>query len=218
MRVLFKKTMQFEGRTFSADTEHNIFGDALYTALENDLAVPIQQQGGWDDLKFPVAGINPPGAVSDPTRNTSNGLLEFDAAAVNTVAIQAQMPHAWKEGSVIKPHVHWRKKTSGAGDVVWQLEYEWINVGGTFTDTLTPVTVSSPIAATPDDGTPLVHLISSFGEINMSGNRLSTMGVLKLSRLGDDEDDTYAGVAQLLEFDIHFESDQPQGSGEEFTK
>lgn len=218
MRVRFLQNMQFEGRSFNAGTEYNIFGDALYWAIENNLATPVQQQGGWDDLKFPVAGINPPGATADPDRNTANGLLEFDPAATNTVAIQAQMPHAWKEGSIIKPHVHWRKKTEGAGNVVWQLEYEFAGVGSAFADSFNTATVSSPISATPDDGSALVHLISSFGEINMSGHKLSTMGVLKLSRLGGDGGDTYAGVAQLLEFDIHFESDQPQGSGEEFTK
>ena len=156
----------------------------------------------WDDLRFPVSSINPVGLSAPPTLNQANGLLEFSASATNTVAIQVQMPHSWQEGSVIVPHVHWRKKTTGTGVVLWQLTYEFVNRGDTFTDSPADVSASVPVGT--DDGTALVHHLTSFGNVTMTGKTISCMGLLTLSRLGGDEDDTYDGVAQLLEFDIHY--------------
>lgn len=156
----------------------------------------------WDDLRFPVASINPVGLAAPPTLNQDNGLLEFSATATNTVAIQVQMPHSWQEGSVIVPHVHWRKKTAGAGKVVWQLTYEFVNRGTAFTDSPETVPADTPVGT--DDGTALVHHLTSFGDVSMTGLEISCMGLLTVSRLGGDAGDTYAGVAQLLEFDIHY--------------
>lgn len=156
----------------------------------------------WDDLRFPVAAINPVGLAAPPTLNETNGLLEFSASATNTIAIQVQMPHAWQEGSVIVPHVHWRKKTQGTGNVLWSLTYEFKNRGATFTDS--PTTVTADTVAGTDDGTALVHHLTSFGNVAMTGLEISCMGLLTLSRVGGDNADTYAGVAQLLEFDIHY--------------
>ena len=161
----------------------------------------------WEDLRFPAAGINPPGAVADPTVNTTNGLLEFAAAATNTIAFQVQLPHAWEEGSELHAHVHWRKKTQGTGKVYWRLTYEFQNPAGTFTDTPATLNATTVVDATPDDGTALVHLITSLGTVDMAGKKISCMGMCTLSRIGGDNADDYAGVAQLLEVDFHYKVD-----------
>jgi hypothetical protein len=171
----------------------------------------------WEDLRFPATSINPVGQVSPPTLNNTNGTLEFSAAGVEIIAFQAQLPHSWKQWSGIRPHVHWRKKTEGTGNVVWRLTYEFQNVGGTFTDSVTTDSVSSAHPDTPDTGTALVHLITPFAEIPMTDKRVSCMGMLTLARVGDDGADNYAGVAQFLEFDIHYQVDS-LGSGSEYTK
>lgn len=169
----------------------------------------------WDDLMFPASAINPPGAAADPVLNTTNGLLEFSASATNTIAIHVQMPHAWKEGSEIVPHVHWRKKTAGAGDVVWEIKYEFQNIGSTFTDSPTTDTVST--ASVGGGGDALVHSLSSWDHINMDDKTISCMGLITVSRLGGDGADTYGGVAQLLQFDIHYQRDS-FGSIAEYSK
>jgi hypothetical protein len=172
----------------------------------------------WDDLRFPASAINPVGQASPPTLNVDNGLWEFSATVVNTIAFQVQMPHGWVQYSSIKPHVHWRKKTQGAGTVVWKFEYEFINVGDTFTDSLTPDEKYTTSPLTADNGDALIHLITPFTEIDMTGKRISTMALCRLSRVADDAtNDTYAGVAQLLEFDIHYQVDS-FGSNAEYIK
>lgn len=171
----------------------------------------------WDDLRFPVAGINPVGAVSDPTVNTDNGLLEFSATQTNVIAMQAQLPHGWKEGSEINPHVHWRKKTAGAGNVLWRLTFEWQNLGSIYTDvpTVVDATTTAPIGA--DDGSANRSLLTPFGATTMTGFRISAIALMTVSRIGADALDTYAGVAQLIEVDIHYQIDVP-GSRTLFVK
>lgn len=159
----------------------------------------------WDDLRFPVSAVNPVGLSAPPTLNVENGLLEFSATQTEIIAIQVQLPHSWLEGSIVVPHVHWRKKTQGTGNVLWQLTYEFVNRGDAFTDTPATLTADTPVAT--DDGTALVHHLTSFGNVAMTGKEISCMGLLTLARVGGDDLDTYAGVAQLLEFDIHYQID-----------
>ena len=171
----------------------------------------------WDDLRFSAVSINPVGQTAPPTLNQANGTLEFAAANVEIIAFQVQMPHSWQEGSTIRPHVHWRKKTEGAGAVLWRFTYEFVNAGDVFTDSTTPLSASSTSPYGADDGAALRHLITPFGEVTMTGKRVSTMALCTLARVGDDDADTYAGVAQLLEFDIHYRVDA-LGSGWEYVK
>lgn len=171
----------------------------------------------WDDLKFPATAINPPGQASDPDFDTTNGTWLFDAATTEVVFLIAQMPHAWAEGTAISPHVHWYKTTSASGDVMWQLDYKIFPIGEVGDAAFTSLTVTDTVAGTPDTDTAQMHLISSFSDIDMTGQTLSTCLLLKLSRVGGNAADTYGADAALIEFDIHFEIDS-LGSDEEFVK
>ena len=173
----------------------------------------------WDDLRFPAQGINPPGAASDPNIETATGLPVFSASQTNILAGVAQMPHSWVEGSVIVPHVHWQKASAGAGNVLWRFEYDNIVNPGevsllTYANVLDALT---PVAGTPDDGAERRNLISSFGEVETPGARISCCILWKLSRIGGDVTDNFAGLARLVEFDIHYQLDS-QGSLGQFVK
>lgn len=172
----------------------------------------------WDDLRFPAAGINPPGQASDPDIDTTNGGLLFAAAGTEIVAFQAQMPHAWKEATSIQPHVHWQKTTSASGNVLWRFEYKMAPIGAVMDAAFTALDVTTTVASTPDNDTADEHLISSFGEIDMTGREISDMLVCKLSRIGGDASDTYGADVRLIEADIHYQTDYPGGSRQQFSK
>ena len=87
--------------TVNGDT--STAGDITHTGSSYGF---IHDTGLWEDLHFPVQAINPPGAASDPDRDTGTGLLMFDAAATETVVGVGQMPHAWKSESSITFHCH----------------------------------------------------------------------------------------------------------------
>jgi hypothetical protein len=179
----------------------------------------ISTQVHWEDLRFPAQGINPPGAVSDPDVELTTGMLLFAPNATEVVMGVAQMPHAWKEGSVIVPHVHWQKTTSAPGDVLWRFNYDTIvNPGEVSPLTyLTEIDALTPVAGTPDDNTAGRNLISSFGEVEMTDKRISTCILWRLARIGGNAADTYGADARLVEFDIHYQTDQ-DGSELEFVK
>jgi len=167
----------------------------------------------WDDLRFPVAGINPPGAATDPSRNTTTGLLEFSASQINTIAIQVQMPHPWALGTSIIPHIHLIYPDSNAGNSVWRLSYDIAKINANFAGSFTTdtKTFASPAAANR-------HALHAFGAIDMTThNGLSVMIIMLLERLGNDGADTYAAALPLLEFDIHYEIDTA-GSAEQTSK
>lgn len=166
----------------------------------------------WEDIQFPAQGLNPPGAVSDPDRDTTDGTFLFDSASTEIVCGLAQMPHAWKEGSFIYPHVHWQATDTGAGNVLWRFEYDIANIHGDFAGSYSNVDV---LAAA--HGTVAYNNVKSFPIIDMSGLTLSCFIKWKLSRIGGDGTDTYGADARLLEFDIHYQIDSV-GSGLEFQK
>ena len=176
------------------------------------------EQVRWDDLRFPVQAINPPGQASDPDVEATTGMLLFDAGSTEIVFGVAQLPHSWLEESSIIPHVHWTKTTSAAGNVLWRLEYELVNNGdvaaldyGTALDSVTPV------AGTPDGNTANECLISTFGYVDMTDQKISSLVFWKLSRIGGDGSDTYGADARLLELDFHYIRDG-RGSQEQFSK
>lgn len=165
----------------------------------------------FDDLRFPAAGINPPGAASDPARDTTDGRLVFSASAVNIIAIQAQMPHNWKQGSTIHPHIHWSPTSTHTGNVLWEVKYKIANVNGVFPGSWTTLTSLDAGAGVAD-----THQIAGDMDITMTGKKFSCMLLMLVSRLGDDETDTYTGTAKLNEVDIHYEV-QGFGTREEYS-
>lgn len=172
----------------------------------------------WDDLRFPANTISIFGFGTDPNVDTNSGTYLFDASITETLFGVAQMPHAWSEGTTIKPHVHWQKTTSAAGNVLWQLDYEVVNNGDTALMTYASSISNSTVASgTPDNDTANEVLITNIGDISMTNKTLSCLVLWKLSRIGGNAADTYGADARLLEFDIHYEVDS-LGSNTEFNK
>ena len=98
--------------------EHN---DSSKKILHTDFSVLIDNVRGdsivWEDLRVPAQNtrINP--TKSEPAFEAwLAGLFafHFDAAndSTNSLHFAAQLPHAYKEGSDIYPHVHWSPTVS----------------------------------------------------------------------------------------------------------
>lgn len=153
----------------------------------------------WDDLRAPLKV-----GSSAPATNTTYGWLEFAHNADNYVFTHIQLPHAWYSGTVLRPHVHWVKTTSAAGEVEWKLEYRWIGIGETMDGSWTPLSSFTPSVSDAD--TAYHHAITPLGDISSAGKDISDMLILKLTRLGSSYTGAnhYGAAAALLEFDIHY--------------
>lgn len=171
-------------------------------------------QGWWEDLVFPPSTLN--NAVGTPPDVASDGTLLFAANVTEEVFIQAQMPHKWLEGSEIEPHVHWAKTTSAAGGVVWKIDYDWKNVGETYTGSLGTTLALSDTEGFTNDDTAHKHSIYA-ADITDATKTVSSIMLIRLYRDHDDAGDTYGADVKLYQFDIHYMIDQP-GSYGEYTK
>ena len=170
----------------------------------------------WDDLR--VAGSSVGIGASAPelvSFGPSGNLLVrgFDGAnTLEQVYFEIQMPHSWKMGSFISPHVHWSPTTTASGGVVWFLEYSWANINGTFG---APVTISGLQSATNEQWK---HKLCGLPDIDGSSiSGVSSMIVCRLYRSPTVPEDNYPDDVGLLEFDIHYQIDS-FGSRSEFIK
>jgi hypothetical protein len=151
---------------------------------------------------------------------TSQGvfLWMFSATIEQELYFTVQIPHSYKVGTSLYPHVHWTTKTGtpSGTDVVWGLEYSAVAIGGSFPNT-SILTANSVISAV---GTPTgtgQHLITSLGAISGTGFGISTILVCRVYRVATDVNDTFANEAGILGIDFHYEMDT-QGSRTEFVK
>lgn len=194
-------------------------GDERYIGVVQDGFIVLEGRAVvWDDLRFPAQGINPVGSAAPPDVEIANpymGTLLFDPSTINVVAGIAQMPHSWKEGTKIYPHIHWMPASTGGGNVVWRFYYMVANVNESFSGTYTAL--DPVIAAAGTDSNK--HLITSLGDgIDMAGKTLSAIIMWKLERVATDAtNDTLAGDARLLELDFHYQIDS-FGSSLEYQK
>lgn len=159
----------------------------------------------WDDLRLSGSSLGAGAAAPDQVTWVSASNLKvrgFDGTnTTEMLYFEAQFPHAYKEGSDIHAHVHWGPTTANAGNVKWNMEYSWVNIG----DVAPAVTTTSVVQAA--GGTAYKHNMVDFPVISGSGKTLSSMLVGRLYRNPTDDADTYAYDAALLEIDFHFQID-----------
>ena len=194
-----------------------------YLEVEAD-GTPLLHGNGtyWVDEKVSAFTTKTVGASNLPGADFlvgTVGAFWFDPNTMNQVFFMVQIPHAYKEGSSIYPHVHWCPGASNgtAGQKVrWGLEYAWGNLGGTFTATTTIYAQDH----SPADSVLVSkkHYLTPFSAISGTGKTISSMVVCRLFRDATNATyDTYANFAGLLSIDFHIECDS-LGSHQEYTK
>lgn len=189
---------------------------ALFTrTAQNDIKLV---NAVWEDLRFPVQKLTVP-AVNNPTITAykSGMVLSFDDEAVEgneeRVYFSAQLPHTYKMGTNLSPHVHWVGEDGTAGNVRWKLTYNIAAIGVAFGDN---VVVVGDVA----NGGADKHNYGNIADIDMSTftdiTDTSIMIIGELRRNSSHANDTLNGkAAYLLEFDIHYQINKLGSSDEE---
>lgn len=163
----------------------------------------------WDDLRFPATRIRQ-GATQKPDFDTTNLGLIFPQDDDTEIAyIIAQMPHAWKLESALKPHIHYVQDE--AQEPVFKIDYRWYKNGEDPTGSFTTIT-SNHFVFTYSSGS--ILQIVSFPEIDATGiDTVSSILDIKLYR----DDNIVSGDVLVKEFDIHYQIDS-DGSRLEYAK
>lgn len=193
-------------------------GSANYLKIEADGTLEFNGDATvWDDIRVPVNSVRVPGSKAPTWTTYSAGqLLAFDYQAVSgneeEIYFVAQLPHGYKEGTNISPHVHWVPDVNDTGTVRWGLEYEWVNRDGTFSGTTT-IYADHVIDQQIND-----QVKTFFSAISGAGKTISSMIVGRLFRNSSHANDDLTGMdLLLLEIDFHFEKDMV-GSRQILTK
>lgn len=170
---------------------------------------------GYDDFAFSVSSLSKKG--DKPEHDLDEDEWLFADNSTESLIGSKISEHRFKlgPGTIWYPHIHWAQES--AGNVVWQLAYKiWA------ADTLEPAWVTiDTIGRTPEftyvNG--VLHQIIEFPEIDMAAYTSSALEVkVQISRLGDDDADTYSGDARFMGFDFHVPINQPRGSRQVFIK
>jgi len=197
------------------NTQLTILSDALGNIRidTNDTIMFVGDGIVWDDLRVPMTATKK-GAANDPDfaafKNGTFAML-FDAAALQELFFQCQLPHSYKEGTDIYPHIHWAPSDATTGSVTWCLEYTWANIGDPF-PTASTITMYARSNQKTD-----AHQMNSWPPISGRGKAISSILSCRVYRYASDSFDTYAADAALLEVDFHYMVDTI-GSQEELTK
>jgi hypothetical protein len=207
-------TWQFRNNANDDDAPATM--DSL-TLTGNDALTLTGDATVWDDMTIPVEQVFIPGAKAPSWEAFSAGYLlgfEYQAVAGNEeeVAFTRQIPHDYLEGSDIIPHVHWSPETDDSATARWCLEYEWRNIGGTYSSTTT-VCADQAIDTEASD-----HVVTGLSSgIDGTGMTISSELICRLYRNSSHVNDDFDDKALLIEFDFHYQIDS-QGSRTEYVK
>ena len=180
--------------------------------------------GLWDDLRSPATtggkvGSSDPvftiiGATAGGSPFGGLGTYYFRAGKSDELYFNEQMPHSYREGTDIEPHIHFIYAGGTTGTIVWGIEYSWANIGDPFPqvgqsgygilygsraytagDQYKHIYLDT-IASSPTGG--------ATGNISGTGKKISSMLICRVFRLGSGAD-TYTGFGGLLEMDFHYQ-------------
>ncbi len=174
----------------------------------------------WDDFRVTLdKGSN--AAALDYISGTSGPQIWFfrNNEGIESMSFTVQLPHTWKEGTTIYPHIHWMPKTSGSGNVVWNLDYTWANYDATTPEVFPAVTTSTVTATGPftANSHAITGLTTGGAGIDGTGKKISSILICRIWRNSSLSGDTYNSDAGLLFLDFHIQVDG-SGSNQQYTK
>jgi hypothetical protein len=169
---------------------------------------------GWEDLRIDGLATRA-GTVAPKDTTGFRGNANFQTRnLINTqadeVQFSVQMPHAWKVGSSIYPHVHFSPIAANAGAVTVSLTFECYDatISGTFPAGVTTYQVTDSWTGDAQWAHRLAGNVTAY---TMAGMGISAVQKCRLFR-DNTVTGNYADEIALLYIDWHYEVDTPAGS------
>lgn len=192
--TIYKLTSAGKGVVISTDSAIRLHGTATV----------------WEDLMMPfTTGEN--ATVGYPTFNADslwyNFVIDTSGITKCIIYMPVQMPHRWKEGSTVYPHIHYHHVTA-QGTPTFKVKYKWVNTGSLTGDWkwLTMETTSGTTNNTH-------QMCYSTSGISGSGKTISSILLCMIYLTAQ----TGTGGIDAYQFDIHHEINS-LGSNTETSK
>ena len=211
-------------------TPTKITAPAVYSPAASDLSVVcpsnktlVLDKVVYDDYVTPLGANNWNGASNNPTLtklfddgSSSQGVYGFVFSDDDEALITIQLPHRWKEGTTIEPHIHFMctSDVSPADNFGIEFEYSWADIGEDFPANSTLETVDISTGVNTDN-------MHQYGEVTAAGidgtgHTISSVLLCRIKRVAATGDN-YAGGVVIMDFDIHYQIDT-MGSRQEGVK
>ena len=154
----------------------------------------------FNDIVFEFTPTRVDPTTSKPDFDYTNvGLLFPQNIPTEAIYITVQLPHSWKEGTTIFPHVHVRQ--SANQQAVFKVDYLWYNTGDTIPTVWETYTMNE--YAIPYVSGSIAQIVKGANGIVATGKEISSILKIKLYR----DDNVYVGDMLSDQFDIHIEID-----------
>ncbi|MBI5372983.1 MAG: hypothetical protein HZA79_13255 [Sphingobacteriales bacterium] len=174
----------------------------------------------WDDLRVVLDNGSNAAQLSYLSGSSGPQIWYFrNDQGVEAMSFNVQLPHSWKEGTTIYPHLHWVPKTSASGNVEWNFEYSWVNYDPDTPQQFPAYTTSTVVSTGPFTATThkITALTASNAGISGTGKKISSILVCRIWRNSGNAADTYNADAGVLFVDFHIQVDG-WGSRSEYVK
>jgi hypothetical protein len=166
---------------------------------------------GWADI---VSELYLRGGPSSPSvAQYKSGIYLYELMPNDTLEVFSNfhIPHTWKPGTMLYPHIHFTTSSNEAGVVRWGFEYTWArrhDSSGfkTFPATQT-ISVDFTIPANSAD-THFVCEAPNLGGIDGTNIEVDAMVLMRIYREGAHENDTFPDSVFGITADLHIEVDR----------
>jgi len=166
---------------------------------------------GWADI---VSELYYRDSPATPTASQYKGgiyLPEFLTGQTMEAFATFHVPHTWKPGTMLYPHMHFVTASNAAGVVRWGFEYTWArrhdSTGQTAFQTTQTLSLDFTIAANSADK----HFVAEMPEgQGITGTNLEVDAVIlmRVFREGAHGNDTFGASAFGICCDLHIEVDR----------
>lgn len=126
----------------------------------------------------------------------------------DTIFVQFQLPHTYKQGSSIHCHIHGFTDTTSTNNITLEMNYTWYNINELVTTSYIITKNFTP------SGTAYNETIFNFGEINKTNAMISSTFKTKITRINGDPNNDRMYIDF---FDCHYLQDS-LGSRQEYIK
>ena len=204
--------------SISSDSPGNLSLSNVLTTKEFWLSDTV-----YDDWSSALSSNQPtnPSAKINPNDAEASVTFDNDTNLTDYLYFSPQMPHKWKLGTVIYPHLHWWQTTTNQPN--WLLQYRWQKNDGLKTTTWTYLPLDAEIF-TWSTGTLNQISYNATGITPPSGYSISDIIQFRLLRDVADTSGEWGSTAETspvsadaVSFDYHYEIDS-LGSRDEYTK
>jgi len=176
-----------------------------YTEFESDgTMVAVGDAVCWNDIFLAAGSLGAGASAPDLVNVNSTGifLYAFDGSATTEQLFGCfEIPHNYREGSDLVPHIHWMPTTTGTGNVKWNIDFWRVNENDV------PSVATSISAVGTTTGTAWQSRRSDTTSILGPGVTIGNQVAFRLYRTPADVQDTYAADAVVMTFGIHYQID-----------